>query len=1033
MFYLRLYFVLLLLHGARFPVSAQKSSVNTDAVFEYKRGLDLFHRQKFGSAQKFFLLTIEKIDNPASQVSIDAQYFAALCALELFHKDAELLLMEFTEQHPENPKVRSVFFQLGKYYFRKKDYTQVIHWFNKVDIYDLSNEELAEYYFKLGYSYFSGNEFDRAQTVFFEIKDISSPYSKPALYYYSHIQYINGNYETALSGFLTLSDSGSFIAVVPYYISHIYYLQQKYDKVIEYAPPILDTTTALRRSAEISRLIGEAYYRKENYDAAVPYLERYQRETPAITREDMYQLGYAYYKSGNFNSAIETFKQVTREKDILAQNAFYHMASCYLEKGKKDFARHAFRAASLTEADKKIREDALFNYAKLSYEQDINAINALEKYIASYPNTSRADECLTLLADLYLRTKNYKNALASLEKIKSLTGNLKNAYQRIAYSRGIELFNDRKYADALIHFDKSLQYPQDKNTELLAHYWKGECWYRLNFTDKAIEEFSTFIFMPGAFNTPAFNLVYYHLGYCYFDRKDYEEALTWFRKFTRNTGEKNQLRKNDAMIRIADCFFVKKDFQNAIDYYDSAITGRSFDTDYALFQKGMALGVTGHKNEKVQTLLVVTDKYKKSIYLDDAVYETGSGYLELGEPVKALPFFETLINDHPSSSYVKKAMLKSGVINYNQGRNDTALAIFKNVIFRFPATDEAMEALAGCRNIYVQNGKVDEYAAYVQGLSFANITQASLDSTTFEAAELRYTRGIFTEAAKDFEKYLQKFPDGFFALHANFYLGECYFKTGNHEKAAANYLYITGRPSNMFTETALLRLVTLYMAKKDFAQALIYFSQLENVAEYTQNKLVAYTGQMRCHFHLGNHELTMQYADKVIAFEKASQDIVFEAHVLKGKAALGMDNFNRAFESFSVTAKTNSEMGAEAKYQAAYIQYLRGNLKESEELIFQLAGQVPSYEYWVARGFILLADVYLMMNNGFQAKATLQSIIDNYEGSDLVEMAKSKLDKILESEEKSVRQKPVHEEPEIKFEGQDIDWERLFEEEKIEE
>ena len=56
---------------------------------------------------------------------------------------------------------------------------------------------------------------------------------------------------------------------------------------------------------------------------------------------------------------------------------------------------------------------------------------------------------------------------------------------------------------------------------------------------------------------------------------------------------------------------------------------------------------------------------------------------------------------------------------------------------------------------------------------------------------------------------------------------------------------------------------------------------------------------------------------------------------------------------------------------------------------------MPNYDYWVAKSFILLADNYLALKDKLQAKSTLLSIIDGYEGKDeIVAIAKEKLAKI---------------------------------------
>jgi hypothetical protein len=56
---------------------------------------------------------------------------------------------------------------------------------------------------------------------------------------------------------------------------------------------------------------------------------------------------------------------------------------------------------------------------------------------------------------------------------------------------------------------------------------------------------------------------------------------------------------------------------------------------------------------------------------------------------------------------------------------------------------------------------------------------------------------------------------------------------------------------------------------------------------------------------------------------------------------------------------------------------------------------MPSYDYWVAKSFLLLADNYIALKDNLQAKSTLLSLIDNYDGKDeIVPAAKEKLQKI---------------------------------------
>ena len=229
---------------------SQKTMIFTDPDLEYKTALELFEKQKYGVAQKHFQNAIESYGDLNIEFKANAEYYSALCAIELYNEDAEYKISRFIVQHPENSKVNAAYFYMGKFQYRQKRYKQATSWFLKLNKEKLNDEERAEYYFKLGYSYFRTKKYDKASSAFYEIKDINTKFTAPALYYYSHIAYQDKNYETSLQGFQRLSKNETFAPIVPYYITQIYYLQQRYDEVLEYAPSFLESASA-KRAPEI--------------------------------------------------------------------------------------------------------------------------------------------------------------------------------------------------------------------------------------------------------------------------------------------------------------------------------------------------------------------------------------------------------------------------------------------------------------------------------------------------------------------------------------------------------------------------------------------------------------------------------------------------------------------------------------------------------------------------------------------------------------------------------------------------------------
>ena len=918
---------------------AQKTTIYTSKDADFKLGMELFEKEKYGAAQKTFQKVIE-INNPQTEERVDAEYFSAICALELFNEDAEYLLSNFILKHPESKHVKMAYFNMGNFQYRKKKYKEAIVYYEKVDPTDLNNNQLSEYYFKLGYSYFSKQQYDKAQKLFFEIKDVDTKYSAPATYYYSHIAYLNKNYETAQKGFLKLSKDANFGPLVPYYIAQIYYAQGRYDDVIAYAPGLLDSAN-VKRAPEIAHLLGDAYYKKNKYKEALPYFEKYLKSVPKMTREDNYQIAYAYYKSKDYVKAIEGFKKAIKGDDSLSQMAHYHLGDCFINTNNKQFARSSLQAASKLNFDADIKEDALFNYAKLAYELSYNpyqeAISAFQNYIDLYPNSTRLDEAYKYLVNVYLTTKNYKDALTSLEKIKQKSQDMQFAYQKIAYYRAVELFNDKSWESSITNFDKALVYPKDKTLNALSNYWKGEAYYRLNKFTEAIGSYKAFLFEPGAALQPVFKTVNYNLGYAYFKLNDYPNAISWFRKYVGIPSEQGDTKKlNDAYTRIGDAYFVSKDYSNAVDYYNQASKIKSLNNDYVLYQKANALGVLTKFGEKIDNLQTLISDYPNSPYIDDARYDLANAYLVQNQNDKALAMFSKVVDEYPNSSYVKKALLKMALTYYNQDQNKIALETYKRIIADYPKSSEAHEALSGMRTIYVETANVAEFEDYLKNQSI-NISASTLDSALYEAAELRYVKGDCDNASNDFAAYLAKYPNGFFKLNASFYKAECDFKKGLFTAALPGYIYVSEQTKNNFTEKALLKSGFIQYKQEKYLDALNAYTKLEELAEVPANIMEARIGEMRCNYKAKRNEAAITAAKKLMVMEKASNEIIHESHLTIAKSALALGNDTLAMAEFTVTSNlTKSEMGAEAKYNIAALQYKKGDYKSSEKTIDEI-------------------------------------------------------------------------------------------------
>ncbi len=575
-------------------VAGQIPFTDKELGSRFNRAMELFSKEKYPAAIRLFDEFVKDEENSDLLAKSDAEYYAALSALRVFNADAEFRMVSFINNHPESPRLNLARMELADYFYQNKNYRRAAIYYQSANRQELEGEDLARYFFRYGYSLYTINDKEKALLMFSEIKDIDTEYTPPALYYFSHIAYEQKMYETAMDGFIKLKDDETFGRVVPFYIVQILYMKKDYDGILQMAPDLLNSA-GKERSVELYRFIGDAYYNKGQYAEALPYLEKYAAGAKASEREDKFQLGFCYYKTGNIDKAIETLLNINARADLLSQNIWNILGDCYLQKGDKQRARFAFGEASKLDFDKVIKEESLFNYAKLTYETSNSpfgeAIKAFTEYIEQFPGSVRIQEAYDYLVGTYTQLKNYRAALTSLDKVGNMDARLEAAYQRVAFFRGLELFRNTQFQPAVDMFDKSLAYERYNNSlRARAVYWRAESFYRLKQYENARKDYELFMGMPGSGLLTEASLIRYNLGSAYFNLQDYQNALIHLQSFDQNAVNISPEILADCKNRIADCYYIGTDYKTAISYYDKVIDYGFRDADYAMYQKGFSLG-----------------------------------------------------------------------------------------------------------------------------------------------------------------------------------------------------------------------------------------------------------------------------------------------------------------------------------------------------------------------------------------------------------------------------------------------------------
>ncbi|WP_116770605.1 tetratricopeptide repeat protein [Maribacter litoralis] len=979
--------------------TAQETKIYTHEQKAFQDALALYNNEQYQAAQTIFDKV--KVSTDDEETAANSAYYSANAAVRLNQIGADRLMEDFVEKYPTSTKRNSAFADVAEYYFQTGKYPYALKWYNKVDQSSLSRGEMDKFNFNYGYSLFSSRKTKEAEK-YLEKVTTSQVYGSQAKYYLGYISYQQDDYETANQRFDQITDQDVLEEKLSYYQADMNFKLGKFEEAIALAKKQLPKSDR-REVSELNKIIGESYFNLNQYENAIPYLTEYKGKGGKWSNTDYYYLGYAYYKGGDYANAIAQFNKIIGGTNSVAQNAYYHLAECYLKLDKKQEALNAFRNASQMDYSAEIQKDAFLNYARLSYEVG-NAYEpvpqVITNYLKTYPKDEHQEEMQTLLVDSYITSKNFEGAMQLLEENKNYAS--KSVYQKVAYYRGIELFMEGDYNAASENFAKSLGSAEDMLFKARADYWKAESDYLSNRFEDAVEGYTAFKNNPSSTNTEMITDVDYNLAYGYFKQKDYNNAITYFNAFTSN-GNADVEKLNDGYLRLGDSYYATSKYWPAIETYNKALALTGPEKDYAFYQKAMSYGYVDRGASKIENLEDFVNQFPRSSFRDDALFELGNTYVAQGQESKGLEAYDRMISEYRGSSLVPQALMRQGLVNYNASRNEAALAKFKTVVRDFPKTQEAIQAVATAKLVYVDMGQVNEYAEWVRGLDFVEVTDAELDNATFDAAQKQNLEGNIDAAIKGYKNYIQQFPTGLHAVDANFSLAQLYFGKGDKEAALPYYKYVADRSTSEYAEQALTRVCEVYISKDDYQIALPYLLKLESQANIQQNRTFARSNLMKGYYKQKNYPKTLEYADKVLSTPSIDNRIKSDAHIMIARSAIATNDEAKAKSAYAVVLKIASgATAAEALYYDAYFEHKDGAYENSNVAVQKLAKDYAAYKEWGGKGLVLMAKNYYALNDAYQATYILESVITNFtQYPEIVAEARAELAIIKSKEAKS--------------------------------
>ena len=924
-------------------------------------------------------------------------YYLALCDAELKLHDAEGRLKRFLAEYSSSPHVNDIQFALASMYCAEGNDELAAAELDRVNYDRLNPSQQDKFNLRMGYMTFQKGDYPEAERYFSRIGE-GGEYSDHAVYYKSYMAYARGEIDVARNGFNSLMSSAMYRDLMPYYLLQLDFKEGNYQSVVSKGDALLQQTTQ-EHAQQIRRMMAESWFQLGDYASAVKYITAYKVAEGEMGRVENYIMGYSLYRQTRYSEATPYLREVCGADDLLTQNASYHLADCYLHAGDKSNAMHSFAMSANAGFDAAIAEDALFNYGKLQYELGggvfNEAINVLNRYISTYPTSLRKDEARKLLIAAYYNSHNYAEAYQAIKSMPNPDGEVQLALQKIAYFNGLEAYSAGELARAETSLFESMGVGNNAKYSALASFWLGEIAYSKGDSSSALQRYRNFIARAPR-NGQEYAMAHYNMGYCYFNNGDLVAAGEAFDKFLSLRSTRDSYRA-DALNRRGDVHYGRREFAAAVACYDKAIAQNGAERYYAEFQRAKTYGIQNKRTEKINALQRIVQA-NRGDYVDAATYELGHTYIADEKYAQGVKILEEFIGQYPNSQYNAQALSDLGLAYMNLGEEQKALSYYDRVVKAAPQSSQSKSALEGIKDIYMARGNADDYFNYAQSLGLeGNVSAMTRDSLSYAAAQKLYLDNKTKEAAISFSGYLNNYPKGYYRSDALFYLSDCHIRNGNDDEAMKSLSELSAQGHTQYSERVLERLSSMCYKREMWAEAAKAYRQLYDEASTQAIKATAASGYVASTLKYADDAGLVAMADDAEKMPELSDVARRKARYAKATVLLRSDNEGEAMAIFKLlSAEVKSAEGAEARYRMIEAEYKANNFDKAEKMIYEFSDSKTPQNYWLAKSFILLGDIYLSRKDEFQARATYQSVVDGYSPADdgIVDEAKAKIAKM---------------------------------------
>ncbi len=778
------------------------------------------------------------------------------------------------------------------------------------------------------------------------------------------------------------------------------------------------------------------YYRRaycllklKYYDASYALFQSLMSDEAYASQARFYQ-GYILYAQGKYAEALPILES-SRSAEAPGDMADYYLSQIYYLKGDNDKAlttATALLSHQLIEQSYRAEAYRIAGEAAFKLGQDRKAADYLAQYLSLTNNPQPS--ALYILGIYAYGQGDYSEAV----KLLTPATQLGDAMSQSAYLYiGQALLKEGDTDGAVLAFDKALNMELDAEVQEAAFYNYAVASLqggRVPFGN-AVGTFETFLKRyPNSQYAPQ---AQQYVVAAYLNNHNYRQALSSINSMARPT-EATYAAKQKVLYMLGAQALGTGNATQAIDYLQQAQQLSKYDTSIAQ-ETTLLLGEALYRDEQYAAAARQTEAYISSAGNAQgnlAVAQYDLGYIRFAQQQyeAAARAFSTMLQkpaglsdaiqadaanrlgdchyylhdySQASQAYDKAyqlnpeigdySLLQKGLMEGYQRHHQAKIDLLRQMQEEFPTSGLVPEALLEMTESYIQMGDNAGAIRVYQELVSAYPNTDPGRQGALQMALTMQNAGQHENAIESYRTVITNYPNSEEAGQASEQLKSLYAADGRLGDYLAFMESVPDAPAVDRAEVLYLKAVNEQEQGKD-ALALRTWTELEANAPTSAMTNAARIGIARCGVATEEYATALSACNALLQSSLLDDPQRIEAQYLKGMSLKGMGQSKEAQSIWrEASSSLSSYFGAASAIALAQSYFDNGKIEQAEEAAKALTDSDTPYQYWVARSFILLSDIYEHQGNHFKAQQYLKSLQENYPGSeaDIFQMIQARL------------------------------------------